>query len=247
MSKSHIILSDAEREHLEGLTENGSLKAQELKRILSLLQLDKGKTCQEVSSFVGVCYQSVSKLAHTYQSDGLGCVRDKERSGRPSKFSYIDKAKVTDLACSDSPEGHNQWLLRLLADKLVELEYIDEISYSTVNAKKIRVLLDNLNTYNFSFFYEVFDAHTTAQLADRFEFIYTPKSAFWLNMIENEFSALSRLCLNRRISNINLLVKEVFAFFKERSDKGVLINWSFDRKNARKKLKRHNNKVNSNN
>lgn len=61
------------------------------------------------------------------------------------------------------------------------------------DAVKIFVVLDNLNTHDFSALYETFDAQTAAELVDRFEFIYTPKWASWLNMIEIEFSALSRM------------------------------------------------------
>lgn len=106
------------------------------------------------------------------------------------------------------------------------------------DAEKIIVVLDNLNTHNFSAFYNTFDAQQAAALMDRFEFVYTPKSASWLNMIEIEFSALSRQCLNRRIASITQLSNEVIAYFKERSDKAVKINWQFSRESARQKLNR---------
>lgn len=77
------------------------------------------------------------------------------------------------------------------------------------DAEKIIVVLDNLNTYNFCAFYETFDAKEAAVLMDRFEFIYTPKSASSLNMIEIEFSALSRQCLNRRISEVNSINQNI--------------------------------------
>lgn len=111
-------------------------------------------------------------------------------------------------------------------------------------ADTIIVVLDNLNTHNVSSFYETFDAQTAAQLTDKFEFVYTPKCASWLNMIEIEFSALSRQCLNRRISSIGKLSNEVIAYFKERSDKAVKIVWQFSRETARKKLNRRYSQVN---
>ena len=111
-------------------------------------------------------------------------------------------------------------------------------------AEKIFVVLDNLNTHGFAAFYQTFPAEEAADLRDRFEFIYTPKSASWLNMIEIEFSALSRLCLNRRIPTINLLAKQVLIFFKDRMEKKVLIEWQFSRETARQKLNRHYQKVN---
>ncbi len=76
-------------------------------------------------------------------------------------------------------------------------------------AKKIRLVQDNLNTHNASSFYEHLPADEAFALAQRFEFHYTPKSASWLNMIEIEFSAVSRQCLSRRIPTIESLEKEV--------------------------------------
>ena len=115
------------------------------------------------------------------------------------------------------------------------------------DAEIITVVLDNLNTHNFSSFYETFDAEEAARLTDRFEFIYTPKSGSWLNMIEIEFSALSRQCLNRRISSIGELSNEVIAYFKERSNNGIKINWQFSRETARQKLNRRYSNVNPEN
>jgi hypothetical protein len=73
------------------------------------------------------------------------------------------------------------------------------------NAIKIRMVQANLKTHDASAFYENLLADAALALAERFEFYYTPKSASWLNMIEIEFSALSRQCLNRRIPTIEKL------------------------------------------
>lgn len=106
-------------------------------------------------------------------------------------------------------------------------------------AKKIRLVLDNLNTHNASAFYENLPAAEAFALAERFEFHYTPKSASWLNMIEIEFSAVARQCLDRRIPTIEQLEKDVLALIKERHDKKIKINWQFSIESARTKLKRH--------
>lgn len=73
------------------------------------------------------------------------------------------------------------------------------------HANKIRVVQDNLNTHDISAFYEHLPADHVYALAERFEFFFTPKSASWLNIIEIEFSALARLCLNRQISTLERL------------------------------------------
>jgi hypothetical protein len=104
------------------------------------------------------------------------------------------------------------------------------------DAIKIRIVQDNLNTHNASAFYENLPADEAFALAQRFDFNYTPKSASWLNMIEIEFSALSRQCLDRRIPSIEQLEKEILAIVKERNDKKIKINWQFSLESARNKL-----------
>lgn len=118
------------------------------------------------------------------------------------------------------------------------------LARSYPEAVKIKVVLDNLNTHGYSAFYETFDAGTAAWLTDRIEFVFTPTSASWLNMIEIEFSALARMCLNRRIPCIKELEYEVLTFLEERSRKGVMINWQFTQEDARKKLNRRYSEVN---
>jgi hypothetical protein len=106
-------------------------------------------------------------------------------------------------------------------------------------AKKIRLVQDNLNTHNASAFYENLPAAEAFALAQRFDIHYTPKSASWLNMIECEFSVVARQCLNRRIPTIKQLEKEVLAIIKERNEKTIKINWQFSIESARNKLNRH--------
>jgi hypothetical protein len=103
----------------------------------------------------------------------------------------------------------------------------------------IRLVQDNLNTHNASAFYEHLPADEAYALAQRFEFIYTPKAASWLNMIECEVAVITRLCLNRRISTIELLRSEVLALLEERSRKQIKIVWQFSIQAARTKLNSH--------
>lgn len=125
--------------------------------------------------------------------------------------------------------------------------HFQKIAAQYPEAEKIIVILDNLNTHNESAFYEVFEAEEAFRLSQRFEFVYTPKSASWLNMIEIEFSAISRLCLARRIPSKEMLAKEVLAVVKERSEKQIKINWQFSLETAREKLNRHYKNVNEEN
>src|SRR5207237_2899900 len=122
-----------------------------------------------------------------------------------------------------------------------------ELAAAYPEARKIRVVQDNLNTHSTSSFYETFSAEEAFSLSQRFEFYYTPKSASWLNMIEIEFSALSKHCLNRRIATKEELTKEVLTIVKEREEKAIKIDWQFSIKSARSKLNRHYQQVNSDN
>lgn len=125
--------------------------------------------------------------------------------------------------------------------------HFQRVAQEFSEAEKIWVVLDNLNTHNESAFYEVFEADEAKRLSDLFEFVYTPPKASWLNMIEIEFSAIARQCLNRRIPSKEILEKEVLAIVKEREKKEIKINWQFSIETARTKLNRHYEKVNADN
>jgi hypothetical protein len=106
-------------------------------------------------------------------------------------------------------------------------------------AIKIRLVQDNLNTHDTSAFYENLPADQARALAERFEFYFTPKSASWLNMIEIEFSALTRLGLKRRIPTIEALKREILAIVADRKSKQITITWQFSIQSARSKLNSH--------
>lgn len=114
-------------------------------------------------------------------------------------------------------------------------------------AIKIRLVQDNLNTHDVSAFYENLPADEAQALANRFEFHFTPKSASWLNMIEIEFSALTRLCLDRRIPSQDLLEREVLSLMAQRKADKTKITWQFSVQAARSKLNSHYVKVQSDN
>jgi len=121
--------------------------------------------------------------------------------------------------------------------------FMRKVSKAYKSAKKIILVQDNLNTHNPSSFYENMTAQKAFNLSNRFEMIYTPKKASWLNMAEIEFSALSKQCLDRRIGSISKLESEVGAWVKNRNAKKVKINWQFTNQLARDKFKRHYSKL----
>lgn len=119
-----------------------------------------------------------------------------------------------------------------------------KIAEAYPSAKKIYLVLDNLNTHCAGSFYKHLPADEAYQLSERFSFYYTPKSASWLNMIEIEFSALSRLCLDRRIPSAEMIRSEILTLVQERMDKGIKINWQFSIEVCRQKLNSRYSKVN---
>lgn len=132
MKQSHVTLSDTERTQLESLLAKGTLPVRQFKRATALLELERGKTLQAVATTLGVDYNTVATWRDKYQQQGLDCLRDAARSGRPIQIDGIQRAQITALACSDAPAGRAKWSLRLLADKVVELGYGETISHTQV-------------------------------------------------------------------------------------------------------------------
>jgi transposase len=117
-------------------------------------------------------------------------------------------------------------------------KFIKDIADNYPKAKKITLVMDNLNTHKPSSLYETFSPEKAKLLWDRFEFVYTPKHGSWLNMAEIELNVLNGQCLNRRIDNKETIIEEVEAWQEHRNNKNASIDWHFTTKDARVKLKR---------
>jgi putative transposase len=132
MKKQHVQLSEKDREYLEELVSKGELSAKVYRRAIGLLELDRGQTYTAVSETLQVTIPTLSGWAAKYRENGLGMLQDKPRTGRPVEIDGKQRAQVTALACSEPPEGYARWSLRLLADKVVQLEYCEHISHTEV-------------------------------------------------------------------------------------------------------------------
>jgi transposase len=117
--------------------------------------------------------------------------------------------------------------------------FMKKLQAAYPDAEKIILVQDNLNTHNPSSFYETFPSETAFRLSQRFQMVYTPKKASWLNMAEIDLSALSKQCLDRRIGDVKTLSKEVHAWANERNHHKVTVKWQFTKNDAREKLDRH--------
>jgi transposase len=116
------------------------------------------------------------------------------------------------------------------------MKYLVDVLYP--DAKKIRVVLDNLNTHNPAALYELFPPAEAKRILDKLEFHYTPKHGSWLNMAEIEFSVLTRQCLDRRIPDGDTLCLEASAWESDRNTNATKVNWQFTTEDARIKLER---------
>jgi putative transposase len=134
MQKQHLNLAEQDRISLENLVQNRSLTVKIQQRIEALLALDSGKSYKEVCHQVSMTYISIREIRNKYitrkeGSDAMAFLSDKPRSGRPIGISGEERAKITALACSQVPDGHIRWTLRLLADKVVEMGICEHLSY----------------------------------------------------------------------------------------------------------------------
>lgn len=158
---------------------------------------------------------------------------------RKEHYAYEKHGSCALLAAIEPLTGKRVAQVYSQRRKVEFSHFCQQLAAAYPQAVKVHLVLDNLNTHDKSAFYENLAADEAFALAERFEFHFTPKAASWLNMIEIEFSALARQCLNRRIPHIEQLKNEVMAFFAEREAKQIKVNWQFSLQAARQKLNSH--------
>ena len=133
--KSHCVkLKKHARQYLQKIVESGEEKARKITRCRVLLLADKGRTDQEISDALNVCLATIFNIRRRYSQGGLErAINEEARSGQPPKFKGKSMAKITALACSQPPEGRATWSLRLLADRVIELDIVESISHVSVH------------------------------------------------------------------------------------------------------------------
>ena len=129
----NILLEEGEREELKQNLRRGKSSARSQTRARILLLADEGRDDDEITDILKVSKSTVSRIKKRYCDGGLDfALNEKPRSGAPLKMDGRIEAQLTLLACSDPPEGRSKWTVRLLADKLVEMEVVDSISHMSV-------------------------------------------------------------------------------------------------------------------
>jgi len=126
---------------------------------------------------------------------------------------------------------------RAKTDFVAFVQHLIEQVYGS--ARRIHLVLDNLNTHFRKCFEDVLGKRTATRLLKRVRFHYTPKHASWLNMAEIEIGILTRQCLDRRIIDRGALAIEVDAWQREHNARCRTIRWSFTRQHADHKMSRY--------
>ena len=139
MKKYKITLTRDEIDELKALTKRGKCNARTLKNALILLNVDegengRGKKDEDVADILQVTVRTIENIRKRFIVDGF----EAALYGKLRQRTYDRKvdgdaeARLIAMCCSEPPEGHATWSLRLLADKMVELQYVDSISHETV-------------------------------------------------------------------------------------------------------------------
>lgn len=141
MANKHYIveLTSEERELLKRLISTGKTAAykQRHARILLLVDEDSGSggmTDEQIAKAVGCGTATIERLRRRFVEEGFEAALERHKSSRryERKLDGDGEAHLIALACGQPPEGYKRWTLRLLADRMVEIEYVDSLSYQTV-------------------------------------------------------------------------------------------------------------------
>jgi len=164
---------------------------------------------------------------------------------KAKKGEIIDSEYIRNGTCSiflfTEPLGG--WRSAMALERRTKIDWANQVRWvlddQYPDAEKIVLIMDNLNTHDTSSLYEAFDPETAFSLAQRLEIHYTPKHGSWLNIAECELSSLGRQCLGkRRISDIDILNKELKSWYQARNQSQKGVDWQFTTADARTKLKR---------
>ena len=151
-----------------------------------------------------------------------------ERAGTASLFMFTEPLSGWRRVTARPRRTKVDWALEVA--ELLEGRYAD--------CEKITLVCDNLNTHTKGAFYEAFEPERARALVRRIEFCYTPKHGSWLNIAENELSAMTRQCLGkRRIGDIETLRAETKAWAVDVNDRQRGVDWQMKIGDARIKLK----------
>jgi transposase len=134
MAHKYIVdLTADEQKDLLNLIKKGNPTARKVARAHVLLLADEGATDEEIVESLHLGVSTVHRTRQRFVDEGLvAALSEKTRSGRMPSLTGKQEAFIIALACSAPPEGRRRWTLELLADRLIELKRVEEISPATV-------------------------------------------------------------------------------------------------------------------
>ncbi len=140
MKKYIVTLTDNERKVLSALSSKGKHRSQKILNALILLACDEGEfqkkrsTNKEIVKILNISMRKIDRVKKRFVEDGLDITLNGKKGSRiyAKKADGDFEAHLIALSCSEPPRGFSRWSLRLLADKVVELDYIDSISHETI-------------------------------------------------------------------------------------------------------------------
>ena len=134
MKKVYTVdLADVERTQLLLLVRSGTSSARRLRRARTLLLVDEGKPDAEIAAALHIGSATVARTRQRFAQQGLeAALAERPRPGGEKKLSPKQEAHLIALACTEPPAGKARWALRMLADRMVELGHVEELSYETV-------------------------------------------------------------------------------------------------------------------
>ena len=143
--KHYIInLTEEERDELYRLTTTGRHSALKMLHAKILLKTDEDLIDEEIAEHLDINVRTVERVRKRCTLEGVtAALSPRKRPSRMPKFDGEAEAHLVQLACSEAPQGRQRWTLRLLADKLVELEMVESISHETVRQhlkKRVKTL-----------------------------------------------------------------------------------------------------------
>jgi len=132
--KTYLInLSEGDRASLLEMAHKGSLKARQFKRAMILLKADEGLSDPQIMAALNISRPCVERIRKRFVVDGLErALNEDPRPGQKRKLDGRAEATLIATACTEAPQGHEHWSLRLLAGRLVQLGVVDTVSYETV-------------------------------------------------------------------------------------------------------------------
>ena len=209
----------------------GTLTEEYRTRMYSLLEL-YARPLSKAEPVICIDEKSLQLISHSREPLPMA-------ANNPTKqdYEYVRNGTTNLFVAVEPKAGQRIVSVTERRGKIDFVAFIKELLTGVyAKARRVHLVLDNLNTHFRKCFDDVLGHRAAAKLLSRVQFHYTPKHASWLNMAEIEIGILSRQCLDRRIASRELLQTEVNAWQQDRNTRKKTIEWNFTRQDADRKL-----------